>query len=94
MKIEFDPIKNKANIKKHGISLEMALEIDIEESFTIQDIRQSYGEYRYQMFCPIKGRLFIMIFTFRENIYRIISLRKANEREAKRYKNARKNQKI
>lgn len=67
----------------------MAVEIEVEESFTIEDDRTQYGERRYQMFCPIKGRLHIMIFTFRDNVYRIISLRKANEREIRRYKNAR-----
>lgn len=93
MRIEFDPVKNTANIKKHGISLDMALEIDIEESFTLEDNRGQYGEFRFQMFCPIKGRLHIMIFTFRENVYRVISLRKANDREIRRYKNARETQK-
>lgn len=93
MRIEFDPVKNEINVEKHGISLDMALCIDKETAYIIEDSRNQYGERRLQMFGFIEERLFIMVFTLRDNFMRVISLRKANEREKRRYKNARKNQK-
>lgn len=93
MKIEFDPDKNKANIRKHGLSLEMALDIDITTAYTTEDSRVEYGERRFQMFGTIHGRVHIMIFTIRGHVSRIISLRKANDREVRRYQNARQSEK-
>jgi uncharacterized DUF497 family protein len=45
--------------------------------------RKDYGETRYAALGPIEGRLHCVCFTIRGNKLRIISLRKANEREVK-----------
>ena len=52
-----------------------------------QDNRFSYGEVRYQLIGRIEGRLYVLIYTPRHDAIRIISARKANPREVKRYEN-------
>ena len=52
-----------------------------------QDNRFSYGEDRYQLIGRIEGRLYVLIYTVRRDEYRIISARKANQREVNRYEN-------
>lgn len=48
-----------------------------------QDTRKDYGETRYAALGPIGGRSHCVCFTVRGNNLRIISLRKANEREVR-----------
>lgn len=75
VKITFDPTKNSANIAKHGVSLTIAADLEWDSAMTWADGRRDYGE----------ARLYCVIFTDRGNTRRIISLRKANEREVRRY---------
>lgn len=82
----FDPLKNKSNQEKHaGISLAEAVNFDWAKAAYIVDARREYGELRIIGFGSIKDRLFVVVFVERENERRIISLRKANAREVKRY---------
>ena len=50
-----------------------------------KDSRYDYGETRYQLISKIEGRVFVVIYTLRNNVIRIISARKANKREVKYY---------
>ena len=56
-----------------------------ETAIVSVDARQRYGETRFEAKGYIGLRLYVMIFTLRETAVRIISLRKANSREMKRY---------
>ena len=49
------------------------------------DTRHDYGEVRMIGYVPIGDRVFCVVFVDREEVRRIISLRKANDREVKRY---------
>ncbi len=49
------------------------------------DDRKDYGERRRVAYGRIEGRLFVCVFTDREDVRRIISLRKANSRERRAY---------
>ena len=51
------------------------------------DARRAYGEERFKLPGRIDGRLFVEIYTLRGPVFRIISARKANAREVKRYEN-------
>jgi uncharacterized DUF497 family protein len=51
------------------------------------DARYIYGENRYQLMGIIDSRLFVVIYTYRGDVIRIISARKANSREVKLYEN-------
>jgi uncharacterized protein len=85
MEIEFDDQKDLINREKHGISLAAAAEMDISTATIIPDERRDYGEARYWAVGPIADRLHILAFTMRGDTVRAISLRKANDRERKRY---------
>ncbi len=85
MEIEFDPAKNQRNATKHGISLEMARSFELETAVIRLDLRKSYGEPRFNALGYIGVRLYHMTFTLRGDAIRVISLRKANRREMKRY---------
>jgi len=88
MKIEFDPVKDTANIAKHGVSLNDAVNIEWDTLWATQDDRHDYGENRLVGYAYIGLRLYCVVYTDRGNVRRIISLRKANKRELKRYAEA------
>ena len=56
------------------------------EKLVVPDTRKDYGESRMIAIGRINGRLVIGVFTQRSNIVRIISVRKANERENEKFK--------
>ncbi len=85
MKIVSDPAENTANIAKHGISLDEAQYFAWDEAEFKLDTRKDYGEQRIIATSPLHERLHVMIFTVRDEAYRIISLRKANQREMKKH---------
>jgi uncharacterized DUF497 family protein len=81
----YDPVKDRANQAKHGLSLALA-EILFEGPYvSMTDDRFEYGECREVAFGMINDRLFVCVYTDRDAERRVISLRKANRREMKRY---------
>lgn len=81
----FDPAKSGANWSKHGVPLRLAESIDWSQVWCAPDDRRDYGELREIGYAPIDGYLYCVVFTPRGNTFRVISLRKANSREVKRY---------
>ena len=88
MEFEYDPAKNERNIRDRGISFEDVRNFDFDSALIIEDTRQTYGETRRLALGCIGDRLHVLIFTERGTNRRIISLRKANSREVKRYEQA------
>ncbi len=88
MKIEFDPAKNRRNTAKHGVSLAMARAFELETAVIRMDWRNPYRELRFNALGYIGLRLYNMTFTLRGDAIRVISLRKANRREMRRYAEA------
>ncbi len=85
MKLEFDRVKNEKNIQERGISFELAVDFDLATAKIWPDTRKDYGEKRFIALGYIGERLFSMVFTVRNDVLRIISLRKANKREVHNY---------
>ena len=83
--ITFDPLKDAINRLQHGVSLELAGEIEWDGVVVEIDDRRDYGEVREIGFTPIRGRTFCVVFTWRNGTRRIISLRRANKREVRQY---------
>ena len=83
--ISFDPAKNERNIASRGISFEVAEQFEWDTAMIAQDLRKEYGERRFQAIGFIAGRLHAMVFTPRAGKVHVISLRKANRREMRRY---------
>lgn len=52
------------------------------------DNRRSYGEERYQLMGMIEQRSFVVVYTPRHGAMRIISARKANQREVRHYEDS------
>jgi uncharacterized protein len=85
MEMELDSRKDVANLAKHGVSLADATRLDWNTLWAMDDRRRSYGEHRMIGYALMGNRLFCVVFTDRQGIRRIISLRKANNREIARY---------
>jgi uncharacterized DUF497 family protein len=86
MEFEWDSSKAEANEEKHGVPFTLAgAVLDDPARLIIEDRRKDYGEERFAAFGAIDGRVFALAFTWRGDCCRVISLRKANARETRRY---------
>ena len=85
MTFDFDPAKNVKNLAKHGVSLLEADHFEWETAAIREDTRKAYAEQRFEATGLIGERLFVMVYCLRKSAFRMISLRKANTREVKRY---------
>lgn len=85
MEISFDPAKSERNVRERGGAFTMAREFEWDSAVIEEDVRVDYGERRYCAFGYIAERLFALVFTPRAEKIHVISLRKANSREVKRY---------
>ena len=81
MKLSYDSAKNDSNITKHGLSLSEANLIDWDSAISWVDHRKNYGEERRVALALIKKRLYCVVYVELKMSIRIISLRKANNRE-------------
>ena len=85
MQITFDPDKDAANVAKHAVSLAMARDLEWDTLQCKEDTRRNYGETRIAGYAFIGQRLYGVVYVIRGDVYRVISLRKANQREVKSY---------
>jgi uncharacterized DUF497 family protein len=85
MLIEFDPAKNARNIRERDLSFEHAVEFDFDTAPYTVDNRRDYGETRIRALGYLDQRLHALVFVETLQGIRIISFRKANPREVKRY---------
>ena len=87
--ISFDPTKDGTNQRKHGIPLSDAVALEWDTLVCKQDTRKDYGELRMIGYAMGGDRLFCVVFVDRPpqapRERRIISLRKANNREITNY---------
>lgn len=83
--VSFDPAKNERNISSRGISFEAAEQFEWDTALVAEDLRKEYGERRFLALGLIEGRLHAMVYTPRAGKVHVISLRKANRREVRRY---------
>ena len=86
MGFEWDEAKRQRNIQRRRVDF-----IDVIPCFADpqrlveEDARRDYGERRLHLLCPLRGRLYHVTFTERGQNIRIISARKANQREQRHY---------
>ena len=86
MDIEFDPAKSDRNIRERGLSFEAAAEFDFESALYWVDDRADYGETRVRALGRLAGgRVYSLVFVETAAGIRVISFRKANAREVRRY---------
>jgi len=84
IQIVFDRHKNEENFRKHGQRLEDFEGFD-EAPITILDDRRDYSETRWRSFGRIDGLGYMIVFTVRDEAVRLISFRRAREREMRKY---------
>ena len=88
MKFEWDEAKSDACLKDRGFDFAYAARAFFDSDRLVQeDSRDIYGEERYQLTGRIESRVYVIVYTLRNDSMRIISARKANQREVKQYEN-------
>lgn len=80
MHFEFDSRKDKSNQEKHGVSFSEAAEIWLDPDMVVLHARK-HGEKRYLAIGSTCSVLFSVIHTKRGESIRIISARRATEKE-------------
>lgn len=85
MQIEFDTDKRGKTLAERGLDFARASEVFAGVTVTIEDVRQNYGEARFTTIGTLDGRSIVLVWTPRGEARRIISMRKANEREIEKY---------
>lgn len=88
MDISFDPEKSARNEAERGLPFSMVEDFIWDTALVATDERFDYGEDRWIAVGYVSTRLFVLVFTETKDGIRVISFRKANAREAKRYAQA------
>ena len=85
MDIKFDTAKDETNRAKHGVSLAIGRVVLENRLGDVRDPRDYGNEVRRIAYGTVAGRLFVCVYTMRGETYRIISIRKANQRERRKW---------
>lgn len=89
MKFEWDESKSESCFQDRGFDFVYAARAFFDPDRIVQaDVRHSYGEDRFQLMGAIERRLFVVVYTLRQESIRIISARKANQREVRHYEDS------
>lgn len=85
MKIKFDPAKSERNARERGLPFETVEDFEWESAVMSEDARFPYPETRFNALGFIGRRLHVVCFTAIDGGVRVISFRKANAREVRKY---------
>jgi uncharacterized DUF497 family protein len=94
MRFEWDPDKAAANLRKHAVSFDIATRVFADPFALTQGVGIEDGEERWQTLGTVEGFLVLLVaHTSREEgdeeqtmeIIRIVSARKADRKERRRY---------
>jgi len=84
--ISFDPAKSDANVRERGLPFSLVKdEFDWATALIAEDRRKDYGEARYEALGYVGQRLHVVVYAPSGNSVRVISFRKANKREVRKY---------
>ena len=85
MEFEWDPTKAELNRRKHKIDFETAVKV-FDDAFRQEDDEPDDDDVmRYTAKGMVEGRLLVVTYTTRGNLYRIISARLADRHERRDY---------
>lgn len=87
MEIDFDPNKHAANLNdaSRQLGFDRVHDFDWATACIAEDVRYAYPERRFVAVGYLDGRLHVLCFTPIAGGIRVISFRKANQREARKY---------
>ena len=85
MEFEWDPAKAESNWRKHKIDFETGAKV-FDDPFCLEtDEPDDEDVIRYTMTGLVEGRLLVVTYTMRGEVYRIISARLADRHERRDY---------
>ncbi len=85
MKFIWDKKKRKANLAKHGLDFVDAKSVFSGITYTFEDDRFAYGEQRFITIGMLKGKVVVIAHTEKDDVIRVISMRKATKHEQEIY---------
>ena len=85
MEFEWDENKRQSNLSKHGIDFVDAAKIFNRPVLERVDNRYDYGETRIVALGEVNGVVLFVVYTWRGEVRRIISTRRATKRERNKY---------
>ena len=89
MEFEWDAARNDAGFTHRGFDFTRAVRAFRDDRRIVgRDRRRDYAEDRYRLLGTIEGRVFVVIYTMRGSVVRIISAHKANARETREYEHS------
>ena len=85
MRVEFDQAKRDVTLAERGLDFADAVSVFEGRSITFEDERRGYGESRFITIGELGQRMVVIVWTPRGDARRIISMRRANDREQALY---------
>jgi uncharacterized protein len=85
MDYEYDDDKSERTFRDRRIDFDFAARVFDDDFIEYEDRRRDYREKRFIVIGPIDGRLFTVVYTWRNSRRRIISARRASRRERRAY---------
>lgn len=84
MTFEWDAQKSILNQEKHGINFDTAKNLWLDDKRV--EIHIAFpSEDRWALIAAVEGKMWTAIYTMRNDVIRVISVRRAREREVKLY---------
>ena len=87
MRFQWDPKKDAINLRKHGLAFEDVVGIFDRPCLELPDERHEH-EQRWIVSGEVRGRVLIVVYSWRGNSRRIISARKAIKAEQEEFYSA------
>jgi uncharacterized DUF497 family protein len=86
VRIDFDPAKRDLVLRERGIDFASAAEVFAGRHVTAPDERRDYGEARFITVGLLADRVVAIVWTPRGDARRVISMRYAHAKEARRWR--------
>ncbi|MGA2809556.1 MAG: BrnT family toxin, partial [Terracidiphilus sp.] len=83
VEITYDPRKSERTLRERNLGFDEAEKFDFASASYFGEVRR--GEHRLVAVGYLRGRLHVLCFLPKERGIRVISFRKANDREARKY---------
>lgn len=85
MELTWDETKRQRTLAERGLDFADAVEVFKGIHLSFPDERKDYGEPRFITVGLLKGRMVVLVYSPRDDARHIISMRKANDREIKKF---------
>ncbi|TXR49224.1 BrnT family toxin [Phyllobacterium endophyticum] len=88
-RFEWDEEKAKRNLLKHGLDFEAVRRFEFDAAINWLADRNTYGEERIIAVSALGDNIYTLIYTIRGEAIRVISLRRASQKEMSIYARSR-----